>query len=86
MEAHPVYFYTWVAFVSSHILIFWPFLYSWIVLSMADEVFDVELDVYSIEWSDEDIEFYKSMLLDNVLAFGPFVWLLLVLSFTGVLY
>ena len=86
MRDHPLLFYTWNAFWASHVLIFFPLLYSWIVLGAADEIFDSSTGEYSIEWEDDAIEFYKSMLLDIVLGFGPFTWLLLVLAFTAVLY
>ena len=56
------------------------------MLGAADEIFDSSTGEYSIEWEDDAIEFYKSMLLDIVLGFGPFTWLLLVLAFTAVLY
>jgi len=64
----------WTAFWFSHALLFIPFVYAWVKLSLQSD------------WVDEDIEFYKSMLLDVCVSFAPPLWGLLVLGFVVVIY
>ena len=75
MQDHAVYFYTWMSGWISHLLLFGPVTYAWLVLTLQGD-----------DWNPDDIEFYKSMLLDVAVALGPPTWLLLVLSLLVVMY
>merc|ERR1719264_1202661 len=75
-----------MSFWISHLVIFVPFLLSWMILAGADENFDYETGTYTINWTEGNIEFYKIMLLDIVVAFAPPIWLLLVVGFVTVMY
>ena len=64
----------WMSFWISHLLLFGPNTYAWIVLAFSDE------------WDDDSIEFYKTTLLDISVALGPPAWLLLTLGFIVVMW
>lgn len=64
----------WMSFWISHLLLFGPNTYAWTKLAFQDD------------WDDDDIEFYKTTLLDVTVALGPPAWLLLTLGFLVVIY
>ena len=74
IEDHLLYFVAWNTFYGSQLIIFAPFVWIWVSLSLQDPD----------NWSEGDINFYKSWLLDIIMVFSTPMWFLNVATFCAI--